>query len=150
MLVPKISSLARRSWLLSLGEENMKLELQAIVICALFGILGAAMQYQRLTFHQNQPKHSFVPKWLTILAAGIVSTMIWIAMNRLLGFLPIGWDILLVIIGLGLFHHFSNTATRPSPDMSPEETASARRIQKGIWIGTAIFLVFWLIVFWRK
>jgi len=130
-----------------LGEENMKLDIQAIVTSALFAILGGATQYQRLTFHQNRLKHSSVPKWLTILGTGIVSAAIWIAMNWLLGLLPKGWDILLVIIGLGLFHHFSNTATRPSPDMSPEETASARRIQKGIWIGTAIFLVFWLIFF---
>jgi hypothetical protein len=121
-------------------------DIQTIVICALFSVFGVALSYQWFTFPRNQGKYSSARKWLTILAAGVIPPVAWPVMNKLLGFLPEGWDRWVMLAVFGLFCLF----VRPSANIAPEEKDSSRRMQLGVLISGAILIAIGMIIFLLK
>lgn len=111
-------------------------DIQIIVQCGLFAVLGAASYYQWIMSPRNRGKYSVRRKWITILAAALITPACSLAMFRLLGFLPHEWALWVPIAVVCLLSLF----IKPPADLSGAERASTRRIRIGVLIGAAILL----------
>lgn len=138
-----LSALPRLSMMANVGRIMKMDEMQTIVLCALFAVLGAALYYQWVSSPRNRGKYSSRRRWLTVFAAALVVPAGWLIMNRAQGFLPHGWASWVLIVALGLMSIFA----KPPADVSASERAATRRIQVGILIGGAILVAICMIIF---
>jgi flagellar biogenesis protein FliO len=123
--------------------------IQMIVTCALFGALGALLQCRWLAFSENARKHTAAQRWLRILGGGIAAMLMWFVLALLIEKMPVAYARWVILLGPVLVLFVGLLGARRAAQMTPEQKASAGRIQMGVLVGGVAFvLALCLFMFW--